>query len=519
MFATPFVPIKLFFYTSIVAVLLCGLASCNEDNLIEPSSPTVYTTLRGRVLDVATQQVVPSTLVTLSPSGRVSSTNASGEFRFDSVTTGSYTLQAIKTGFTSQTASVSVTAEPTPAVTVLLTQVRSANQPPTAPTLVSPALNSTATATSVTLKWRATDPDRDTLTYDVLFYKAGASTPISSYTSLRTDSLVVSNLEYGTTYLWQVIARDKASTVNSPIWTFATGSFPDFSYVFARLINGQYQLFASNGTGSAIQLTRNGSNWRPIASPNRQQIAYISTAANDLQLFVMNVDGSNQRQVTTVPINGLSATDLSFCWSPDGSQLLYPSNNRLYVIRTDGTGLRLVVQAANGRVFAGCDWTAQGNEIVTRTTGVSVYDNELTIIRTDGSEVRSVFVQRNRRVGNPVYSVDGRQLVFSVDSSGFVNEQGRQLDARLHLLNLTTNTLTDLSSSQTSGTNSAAAKAPGTNDLDPQFSPSGSQIIFSNSVNTLTGTRSVYAIDLNRSGATNRRLLISSADMPYWRQQ
>ena len=110
-------------------------------------------------------------------------------------------------------------------------------------------------------------------------------------------------------------------------------------------------------------------------------------------------------------------------------------------------------------------------------------------------------------------------MVFSVDSSGFINEQGRQLDARLHLLNLTTNTLTDLSSTQLGGTSSAATKAPGTNDLDPQFSPSGSQIIFTNSVNTLTGTRSVYAIDLNRSAITNRRLLINSTDMPYWWQQ
>jgi Tol biopolymer transport system component len=518
-------PVRLVFYLSILTGLLIGLTSCDEDNLIEPSSPTAYTTLRGRVLDVTTQQVVPSALVTLSPSGRVASANAAGEFRFDSVTAGSYTLQAIKTGFVSQTASVSVTAAPTPSITLLLTQVtvvKPANQPPTAPALVSPALNSTATATSVTVKWKATDPDRDTLTYDVLFYKAGTSTPVSSYTGLRTDSLVVSNLEYGTTYLWQVIVRDGASTVNGPIWTFTTGSFPNFSYVFARLVNGQYQLFASNGSGSAVQLTRNGSNWRPIASPNRQQIAYISTATNDLQLFVMNTDGSNQRQVTTVPVNGLYATDISFCWSPDGSQLLYPSNNRLYAIRTDGSGLRLVTQASTGRVFAGCDWTAQGNEIVARTTGTSVYDNEISIFRTDGSEVRSVFTQRNRRVGNPVYSVDGRQLVFSVDSSGFMNEQGRQLDARLLLLNLNTNGIIDLSVprslSQTSSTNTAA-KAAGTNDLDPQFSPSGSQIIFTNSVSTVTGERSVYAIDLSGSGASNRRLLISSADMPYWRRQ
>ena len=511
---------KLLFYSSLLTIGFFGLIGCNENDLIEP---TTYTTLRGRVLDITTQQVVSSALVTLSPSGRVLSTNALGEFRFDSVTAGSYTIQAIKTGFVSQTASVSATTDVIPAITILLNRIQSSsNQPPTTPILVSPALNSTTTATGLTVKWKATDPNRDTLTYDVLFYKVGISTPALSYTGLQTDSLVVPTLDYSTTYFWQVIAKDKSSATNGPLWTFTTASLPDFSYAFTRLVNGQYQIFASNGGSSAIQLTRNGSNWRPIASPNRQQIAYISTAANDLHLYVMNADGSNQRQVTSIPLNGLSATDLSFCWSPDGSQLLYPSNNRLYVIRTDGSGLRLVSQAAAGRLFAGCDWTAQGDEIVARTTGATIYDNELTIFRTDGSTSRSVFVQRNRRVGNPVYSVDGRQLVFSVDSSGFMNEQGRQLDARLHLLTLSTNSIVDLSvpqsTTQTGGT-TQVTKAPGTNDLDPKFSPSGSQIIFTNSVNTLISERSVYVINLNGSRVTNRQLLIGSADMPYWRRQ
>ena len=43
----------------------------------------------------------------------------------------------------------------------------------------------------------------------------------------------------------------------------------------------------------------------------------------------MNIDGSNLRRVTTIPVSGLMPSDLSFCWSPDGTQLLYPSNNKL----------------------------------------------------------------------------------------------------------------------------------------------------------------------------------------------
>ena len=376
--------------------------------------------------------------VTLSPTSRVVTTDSSGNFRFDSVLVGSYTLRVSKTNYGTESSTITVTADAAPLVTVQLTDDLTQNRPPTTPTLVSPATNSNAQSTTLTLKWTATDSNRDSLTYDVLLFRGGSSTPAASYTGLTVDTLNVSTLDYSTTYLWQVIVKDGINTVNGPIWSFTTGEVPDYSYVFARRINGQYQLFTANATGPVAQLTRNGSNWRPVVSPNRQQIAFISNVTTDLQLFVMNANGSNLKQVTTVPIAGLYQTDLSFCWSPDGTQLLYPNNDRLFAIRTDGTGLRTVALAPSGRIFAGCDWTPQGNRIAARTTGTSVYDNEITTFQDDGSGVKSVYSKRNSRVGNPVFSVNGRQLVFSADASGFMNEQGRQLDARLYLLDLST---------------------------------------------------------------------------------
>ena len=487
---------------------------------VSPGRPAIPI-VRGRVLLSANQQPAENALVTLSPNNRVVITDASGSFRFDSVTTGSYTLQAAKAGYITQVAAVTVTATTLPLITLLLTEEnKSPNSPPTVPTLIAPAINSTVQPTSLTLTWNATDPNRDSLTYDVFLFKPGATTPTSSYTGLTDDALVISGLDYNTTYLWQVIASDGTSRVNGPIWSFVTNAFPDYSYTFARLMNGQYQIFGSNATGSASQLTQNGSNWRPTFSPNRQQIAFISNANTDLHLFIMNVDGSAIRQVTTVPIAGLYQTDLSFSWSPDGSQLLYPSNNRLYAVRTDGTGLRTVAQAPTGRVFAGCDWTPQGDRIAARTTGTNVYDNEITTFQADGSDVRSVYTRRSSRVGNPVFSVTGRQLVFSADSTEFMNEQGRQLDARIYLLDLNSNGITDLSVDQTTGPSVSGRidKTRGTNDLDPRFSPNGAQIIFTNVDNSGSGTRSVYTLDVNPTGPNNRKLLFTSAEMPYWRQ-
>ncbi len=508
---------KYFLYLTLVVAGLLGLWSCNEDTFIEPVQ---FTTVRGRVLNSVDQQPIRNATVELSPASRVVNTDSSGNFRFDSVAVGDYTLRVSKANFGTEAATISPSADASPLVTVLLTDDRTQNRAPTAPSLVSPAISSTAQSTSLTLKWTSSDANRDSLTYDVLLFKAGSATPTASYTGLTTDTLRVSNLDFSTTYLWQVIASDGTTFVNGPVWSFTTGSVPDYSYVFTRRINGVYQIFAANATGSAAQLTRTGSNWRPVVSPNKQQIAFISNITTELQLYVMNANGSNMRQVTTVPIAGLYETDLSFSWSPDGTQLLYPNNDRLYAIRTDGTGLRPVRSAPSGRVFAGCDWTSQGDLIAARTTGTNIYDNEITTFRADGSDAKAVYTRRDGRVGNPVFSITGRQLVFSADSSTFVNELGRQLSANLYLADLATNGLVNLSATQSGsgGQNTQTNKPVGTNDLDPRFSPNGSTVIFTNSDNTGNGTPSVYTIELNNQNSFTRKLLFTSAEMPYWRQ-
>lgn len=481
------------------------LLSCNEDLYVEPVQ---LTSIRGRVLYSLDQQPIRNATVKLTPGNRIIATDSSGLFRFDSVVAGKYTIQASKTGYGTEAATVETTTGTSPLVTILLTDDKTQNRPPTSPTVVSPAQNSTGQPNALILRWKSTDPNRDTLTYQVQLFKAGAVTPTATFSNLKVDTLILNNLSYNTSYLWQVTVSDGLNTVNGPVWSFQTGAYPEYSYVFARRMNGSFQIYGATSNGTENQLTWEGSNWRPIVSPNRGKIAFISNLNTELHLFIMNLDGSQRQQVTNVPIAGLSATDLSFCWSPDGTQLLYPSNDRLYAVRTDGTGLRTVAMTTNGRIWAGCDWTAQGNRIVARSTGTGLYDNELQLMNSDGSAARQVYARRSARVGNPVFSINGQQILFSADAADFQNEQGRQLDSRIYSLNWASNVVSDLSTSQ-----ATASKPSGTNDLEPRFSPNGANLIFTNVDNTGQGQRSVYMSDAN---GQNRKLLISSGEMPYW---
>lgn len=498
--------------------LIMGLWACTEETFVDPIT---FASVRGQVLANSNRQPLRGVLIRLTPGSRITETDAAGNFRFDSLEVGKYTITASLANYRTEAISIDASTSIVSQPTILLVTDNSQNRPPTAPTAVKPISGTTNQPGTVTLKWASTDPGQDTLRYDVFLTRQGNTTPSQSFTNIRADSVVVSGLDFNTTYYWQVTARDGVNTVNSALFSFRTGAFPDYPYLYTKRVNGQYQIFASSGPTSSTttavtderQLTFSGNNWRPIASPNRQQIAFISNVDGDMHLYTMNLDGSGTRRVTTVPVAGYAATELSFGWSPDGTQLVYPSNERLYAVRTDGTGLRTVATAPFGRQYASADWNAATNRIVVRTTQ-GYYNNEIVIIPQGGGDAFLVLSRPNNRLSNPVFSPDGRQLYLSVDLGALQNEQGRQLDARLHRIDLlNNNALVEITASTNQGGNNTN-KPSGTNDLEPRLDPTGSKLIFTNTANTGTGTRSINTLELD--GRT-RTVLITPGEMPYWR--
>jgi Tol biopolymer transport system component len=64
-----------------------------------------------------------------------------------------------------------------------------------------------------------------------------------------------------------------------------------------------------------------------------------------MELFVMNADGSDQRQITN-----LGGANFGPSWTPDGQRIIFSSNHTnprsrnfdLYLVNLDGTGLEQV---------------------------------------------------------------------------------------------------------------------------------------------------------------------------------
>ena len=98
----------------------------------------------------------------------------------------------------------------------------SMNNPPSIPSSPKPSDNSSNQPLTLTLSWECDDPDGDSLTYDVYFETSDVSmSEIAS--DHKGSTLTKSNLAYGTTYYWKVVAKDsKGATRESPVWRFST---------------------------------------------------------------------------------------------------------------------------------------------------------------------------------------------------------------------------------------------------------------------------------------------------------
>ncbi len=95
------------------------------------------------------------------------------------------------------------------------------NEPPNAPSNPEPADGALGVATDVTLLWQGSDPNGDTLTYDVYF--GTTSNPPLVSPSQQANSYVPGALQSGTQYFWKITARDRSGNLTSgPTWSFTT---------------------------------------------------------------------------------------------------------------------------------------------------------------------------------------------------------------------------------------------------------------------------------------------------------
>ena len=86
-----------------------------------------------------------------------------------------------------------------------------------------------------------------------------------------------------------------------------------------------------------------GTHSAPAWSPDGRKIAFTSERDGNSEVYVMNANGSGQRNLTRDP-----AYDADPTWSPDGRKIAFVSNRdgsyQVYDMNADGSGQRGLTQ-------------------------------------------------------------------------------------------------------------------------------------------------------------------------------
>ncbi len=212
---------------------------------------------------------------------------------------------------------------------------------------------------------------------------------------------------------------------NNDVWDKDPAWSPDGKQI---AFHDNRHIFVMDADGSNVRQLTNSeyANRDPAWSPDGKQIAFYSgpdAYGIDFEIFVMDADGSNVRQLTD---------DYDFAtspkWSPNGDLIAFTSyvdrdggctrcDNSVYaeifVMDADGTNVRQLT--TNDDWDGGLGWSPDGERIAFASSRDG--DAEIYVMDADGTNVRQLTTNDDWDV-TPSWSPDGEQITFMSDRFG-----------------------------------------------------------------------------------------------------
>lgn len=253
------------------------------------------------------------------------------------------------------------------------------------------------------------------------------------------------------------------------------------------------------------------------------QIAFSTKVGRFKELAVMDMDGSNIRQLTNEKGLAMSAS-----WSPSGQKIVYTS----YRMRTPDLFLLDVLSARVSQITkssaleVGAKFSADGRYLLTSID--SGADSDIVLIGLDGKIVSRLTRTNSAIDVSPNWSPDGSKIVFCSNRGGgpqiyTMNADGSDVKRVSYMtssyctspswspkgdriaLVCRENRGFQIFSVNADGTDAQQLTSVGDNE-DPDWSPDGRYLVYA----TTFGRGSIFNLALMRSDGSNVRSLTSS---------
>lgn len=218
-----------------------------------------------------------------------------------------------------------------------------------------------------------------------------------------------------------VLKSSLVSSVALSLWTASAANAGVIAWsTIADNPFGEHNIYVMNDDGSnkrlivsreSIPNLGGGSNRMPAISPDGTKVAFSRWVDNTyyFDIFVVNTDGTGLRRVT-------QNQNLDFypSWSPDGSKLVFTVGQDIMTVNADGTGQSVLFHTQGGEL-QNPNWSPDSSKILfSEVSGLVEGGNKSSIytINTDGTGLTALLDDSSFNA-HPSWSSNGQHIVFA----------------------------------------------------------------------------------------------------------